>query len=278
VGYEQADSVWTSMFGDEALYLTNFRGTASPGGMPVSVDAMERAEKYNSLIAALAGGMDEANLSMLGYLLGDGSYVNEDYAPDIRAIQLLRNIPGTNKSWREVLTPDEQTREASISTGWSMYTQTMDAIYAEMNARGLKSLNSAGAAPLRKLRDDFLERMRTDPLYTQWHDDYQNGGERRLGGSLDFLRSAIGNDEFMAGPGANEEDMWQTAQLWLSERQKYYAALRGIREMDGYEGNDYASASLRDAWTDRSTQIAETNWRFRQFWVRYLDNDDLTMD
>lgn len=278
VGYDQADEAWASMFGDEALLLANFSGTKSPGGMPVSVDALARAEEYAPTIAAIAGGMDEANLGMLAYLLTDGTYQQEDYAPDVRAAQLTRSIPGTNVPWREVLTPQEQTRNASIATGWSMYTHTMDAIYAEMNARGLKSLNSAGAAPLRQARDEFIERMRTDPLYTQWHDDYQNGGERRLGGALDFLRSVLADDGFVSGPGANEQDMWQTAALWLNERRNYYASVGNIKTMDGYQGNDYASGSVRDAWLTRSTQIAETNPRFYQFWVRYLENDDLTMD
>ena len=108
--------------------------------------------------------------------------------------------------------------------------------------------------------------------------DTQNGGERRIGGALDFMRSVLADDNFMSGPGASDTDMWKTASLWLSERSKYYASIRGIKGMDGYQGNDYASSALRDAWLQRSTMIAETNPRFQQFWVRYLDSDDLTMD
>lgn len=278
VGFDEADEVWAQMFGDEALFLVNFRSTRSPGGMPVSIEGLANAEKYNDLIGAIAPSLDADSMPMLGFLLSDGTYSSDDYDPAVRVAQLNRTIPGTTMTWRNVLSPDEQTREASVATGWDMYTSTMTAVYAEMDARGLASLNSSGAADLRKTRDDFLESMRTDPLYAAWHADFQKGSSRKIGSAMDFMRSVIADDGFVAEAQTRENDMWNTAQQWLTERARYYASIRDVKQMNGYEGNDYASAQLRDAWTAKSTQIAETNWRFKQFWVRYLDTDDLTVD
>lgn len=273
VGYQYADEAFTDLFGDEALLLANYSSTKSSAGMPISKDAFAAAEDHQDLIGVLAPNMDPSALSILGFMLDDGSYVSDEYDETVRAMQLTRNIPGTNIPWRQTLPPQEQSRRAAIDTGWMMYTQTMTAIYADMRAQGMKSLNAADAEPLRRIRDDFLERMRTDPLYAAWHADYQDGATKKMGTALDFMRSVLANDKFMSERGSNDADMWKTAQLWLGERQKYRASILAVKGE-----SEEAARALRAEWEETSSEIAEANLRFNEFWVRYLDTDDLTAD
>ena len=273
VGYEYADEAFTDLFGDEALLLANYSSTKSSAGMPISKDAFAAAEDHKDLIGVLAPNIDPSALGILGFMLDDGSYMSDDYDETVRAMQLTRNIPGTNIPWRQTLPPQEQARRAAIDTGWMMYSQTMTAIYADMRARGMKSLNAADAEPLRRIRDDFLERMRTDPLYAAWHADYQDGATKKLGTALDFMRSVLANEKFMSERGSNDTDMWKTAQLWLSERQKFRASMLSVKGE-----SDEAARGLRAEWEEFSSEIAESNLRFHEFWVRYLDTDDLNAD
>lgn len=273
VGYEYADEAFTDLFGDEALLLANYSSTKSSAGMPISKDAFAVAEQHKDLIGVLAPNMDPSALSILGFMLDDGSYNSDEYDETVRAMQLTRNVPGTNIPWRQTLPPQEQARRAAIDTGWMMYTQTMTAIYADMRAQGMKSLNAADAEPLRRIRDDFLERMRTDPLYAQWHADYQDGATKKIGTALDFVRSVLADDNFMSSRGSNDADMWKTASLWLSERQKYRASILAVKGE-----SEEAARALRADWEETSSEIAESNLRFNEFWVRYLDTDDLTAD
>lgn len=273
VGYQYADEAFTDLFGDEALLLANYSSTKSSAGMPISKDAFAAAEDHKDLIGVLAPNMDPSALSILGFMLDDGSYKSDDYDETVRAMQLTRNIPGTNIPWRQTLPPQEQARRAAIDTGWMMYTQTMTAIYADMRAQGMKSLNAADAEPLRRIRDDFLERMRTDPLYAAWHADYQDGATKKIGTALDFMRSVLANERFMNDRGQNDADMWKTANLWLAERQRFRASMLAVRG-----DSEEAARALRAEWEETSSEIAESNIRFNEFWVRYLDTDDLTAD
>ena len=281
VGYEQADEVWIDLFGDESLILVNTSGTKNNAGMPNDPASWARAEKYGDLIAAIAPGLEQGQaLSMLGFMLNNGSYTQDDYDPTTRVAKLINNVPGTSTPWQEALTPGEQGTDAVVSAGWTAYSRFMETVYAEMFARGLASLDSNAAKDLKRQRDEFIEMMRTDPVYNAWHADFQDGRERRIGRALDFMRTVTQNKDFMSDVGQDEQDMWQTAQVWLAARAQFMEAKRELGDI-AYStdfNTDPSTAGLRNSWTETSTQIAESNSRFYEFWIRYLDSDDLTQD
>mgnify|MGYP006921392630 CR=1 FL=1 len=76
----------------------------------------------------------------------------------------------------------------------------------------------------------------------------------------------------MSGPGSDATDMWQAAGVWLGERRKYMSEIARL----GGTGDDVTS--LRKGWEVRSAEISTMNPRFREFWSRYLDNDDLSVE
>lgn len=287
----EADQRFIELFGDEVTLLVNMRGSASLGGAPATKRTLIRAENNEGLIRAIAPNLIDKG--MLGYLLSDGTYrasagdeggqvqalfgllpgqesdALDRFDPNVRLKQFLENIPGTSEPWRKGLTPEESIRQASISTGWDLYFKANEAIYAEMEAQGISSLNSAAAAGLKAQRDEFVQAMAADPLYVAWYEEFTQGFEDRTRSALNMLRSVTTDEKFMSNEGASATDMWQTAKYWLDERRKYMADLKANGSDDKYR------AGLKDAWAERSAMISMTNPRFREFWTRYLDNDDL---
>ena len=288
-----ADQHFIELFGDEIAFVAKMRGTASLAGAPSNKRTLIRAEENAELIEAVAPNLIDTR--MLGYMLSDGSYQAsagdegrqietlygllpgqetdslDRFDPNVRLTQLLSDIPGTSLPWSKRLTPEEGTKRASIDIGWDAYLKGSEAIYAELEAQGISSLQSSAAKGLREQRRELVERLGQDPMYVAWYEDYVGGFEDRTRSALTFIRSVTENKDFMDREGAVATDMWQTAKYWLNERRKYASDARANKDEP-----DYLSG-LKDAWAERSAMISMANPRFREFWTRYLDNDDLNV-
>ena len=289
----EADQHFATLFGDELAWVASFRGSKSVAGAPANKRALIRAQDNEELIRAVAPNLESK--SMLYYLLSDGNYqadsgdagsrveawfglLNPDsgnldrFDPNVRLVQFLQTIPGTSENWRNALTPEESARQASIDSGWDLYFKANQAIYAELDAMGVSSIQSAEAAGLAQQRRDFIKAMAQDPLYVAWYDEYNKGFQSRTRDALNLIRTTTSNENFMSGPGSDATDMWQAAGVWLGERRKYMSEIARL----GGTGDDVTS--LRKGWEVRSAEISTMNPRFREFWSRYLDNDDLSVE
>jgi len=289
----KADEQWSTLFGDEVSWLAGFRGSKSVAGTPATKRSLIRAQENEDLIRAVAPNI--SSKSMLSYLLTDGNYESNSgdrvgrvqawfglfdgddnrldrFDPNVRLMQFLQKIPGTNENWRTALTPEESARQTSIDSGWDMYFKANQAIYAELDAAGMNSLQSAGAAGLAQQRRDFIQQMAGDPLYAAWYEEYNRGFQTRTRDALNMIRAATNDEKFMSGSGADATDMWQAASIWLAERRKYKS------EISRLGGTGDEASALRRGWEMRSADLSIINPRFREFWSRYLDNDDLSME
>jgi len=290
---QQSDQQFAALFGDEISWLAGFRGSKSVAGTPATKRSLIRAQENEELLRAVAPNL--GNKSMLSYLLTDGTYVADSgesgsrvdawfglldpdsqnldrFDPNVRLVQFLQKIPGTNENWRSALTPQEAARQASIDAGWDTYFKANQAIYAELDAAGLSSLQSAGAAGLAQQRRDLIKAMARDPMYVAWYEEYNRGFQTRTRDALNLVRSVTANEKFMSGPGSDAADMWQAASMWLAERRRY------MSEVERLGGTGDEVSSLRKGWEYRSADLSVINPRFREFWSRYLDNDDLSVE
>lgn len=267
VGQQEADRIFLELFGDEVAFFSESATTASAGGMNPTMAQFARAEEQSDLIGAIAPKLSDARI--LAFLLGNGQD-SGGFDNNIRVAQLESNIPGTNRTWRETLGPGEQTAERSRVLGWQMYGQMMDAITAELNARDLGSLESRGAADLKAQRDAWISAMATDWMYYDWYNDYKNGAETRLQDALNLMRAVSSDTAFMDKYGQATSDMWMSVPLFLTERRRFKGAL------DQAEGDDDLQRAIREAWSARSLEIAETSPRFMEFFNRYLAEDTLS--
>lgn len=268
-GYEQADEVFVSLFGDEALGLV--KTNSSRGVSPATTKSLAISEKYQSLIGTIAPRVQDAGL--LTWALSDGTETQADYSPNVLMTQFFRDVPGTAEQQRDPISPEQSFIDANVSRGWVTWIQFKQAQQAELDARGLGSINSNGAEDILADRRNFLNNAANDPLYRDWYAAYNDGFSDNLLAARDFIRSFTGNEEWMSdrAAGANPTGMWNAALEWQEEREKYFDAFQRAGD------NDTARRAVRDQWLVRATEIARSNPRFYDFWIRYLDADDLTV-
>lgn len=265
-GFQNADAAFTEMFGDEVLVFV--KSSSTRGVAPATVKSLERSEQYQGLISAIAPRIQDTNL--LQFVLTDGTETQADYNPNVRVIQKFRDVPGTTNEMRVELSPEQSLIESMKSNGWQGWIKFKESQQAELDARGLSSIQSNGAEDIRAERKRWLDWASQDPAYRDWFADYNDGFANRFLQSVDFLRTFTGDEKFMSDVGANPTDMWMTAQQWLDERTQYFEAFNRAGE------NDTARKYIRDQWADRANGLARTNPRFYTFWQRFLDEDDLT--
>lgn len=261
------DKAWVELFGDEALRLVNYRSSRNVGGIPATRDAMRRAEQNKDLITAIAPRIEESP-NMLGFLVSNGSETDDDYSDSVRQLQMFRDIPGLNRQWRDRPTPEQAIRASRVDAGWVLYDQAIGALRAELEARGLSTWTQA--PDLRQERSDFLDAMSRDIETAPWWEEWIKGGQTRTGSAIALLRTATKDKNYMDKYGSDPREMWATARMWLQERERYF------REFKAVDGNQVATSAIREGWAERSALLAETNLRFRQFWMRYLEDDDFS--
>lgn len=265
-GFNNADAAFTEMFGDEVLIFV--KSSSTRGVAPATVRSLERSEKYQDLISSISPRIQDT--SLLQFVLSDGTETQADYNPNVRVTQKFRDIPGTTDEMRTGLSPEQSIMESMKSVAWQGWIKFKESQQAELDARGLSSMQSNGAEDLRAERKRWLDWASQDPAYRDWYVDYNNGFNDRFLQSVDFLRTFTSDEAFMGDVGANPTDMWGTAQQWLDERTQFYDAFNRAGD------NETARRYIRDQWADRANNIARTNPRFYTFWQRFLDEDDLT--
>lgn len=267
-GYDGADEAFMSLFGDEVTSIV--RSNSSRGVSPATTKSLARAEKYQGLLSTVGPRIEDTGL--LAFALTDGTETQEDFNPNVRVTQLFRDVPGASDQMRTGSSPEESIIDGFVSSGWTAWIKFKESQQAELDARGLGSLQSNGAEDLREDRRAWLRRAEQSPIYRDWYAAYNDGFANRNLQARDFLRAFTGNEKWMEdkGAGANPTDMWITAQEWTKERDEYYLAFQRAGD------NETARGVIRDMWLERSTEIARTNPRFQEFWVRFLDEDDLT--
>lgn len=267
-GFDKADEVFMSLFGDEVTFAV--KTTSSKGIAPATVKSLDRIEKYGDIVEGLS--LDEQDQGLLRFALSDGTETQDDYNPNVRMAQFNRNIPGSSNTIRENLSPDESSKMSLVNMGWTTYIQLRSSLQAELDARGLKSFESA--PELKAELDRWVARAQTDPVYRYWYEEKNDGFENNFLAATKFMRGFTQNEQFMSDPkaGGNQSDMWIAAEEWLSERDQYMEsfALAG--------DNTVARRVVRDRWAEKSTEIARSNIRFYDFWLRYLEQDDLELE
>lgn len=183
--------------------------------------------------------------------------------------------PGTNRKVREAMTLQESVEDAETRFVWLKYTQMMDAIHADMEARGLNSLNNKGARDLKKARDKFIEANKfwinpqggrdTHP----WFVDYMSVDRARMTTRL------TGMAELASDPRiGNRDDMRGLADyLDAREQMKAEMARRKLSNLSSVKAKPLARK-----WEKYVFGLKSENTAFANTYDRWLDSDDLSAD
>jgi len=240
-------------YGPAAMVFTQSL-TTSPTGIPATVGADKLINKYKDIIAKYP----ELGAVIVGPN-GNGNY--DQMAYDWQVAQGLRTR----------LTPEEAADKAEIAKGWAQYGQVHAMALAQLQAKGLKSLNDHAARDIKAQVTAYVGRLEdsNDPLYNPaWAKDYssfnQQDYQQRAGG---LLRIAM--DPKLVANGARS-DMRSLA-AYAQARDTAYAQLQKSKN---HSIKAAANRGIAQELDDTVYRLMNDDTKFGPLYERYLSKDD----
>lgn len=235
-------------------------------GLPASVETFKQQKRFKDLIvqypelAALIVGREGAG----------------EFSATVYQAQLEQALgKGSNKHVREIMSLEESLSDAETRYVWQKYTKLMDAIDADLAARGLKSLTQKGARDLKRARDKFIQdhKFWVNPQGAEdihpWYNDFMSTDRARMARRL-YGMAQIAEDERIG----NRDDMRGLSE-YLDARQDTKAEMkrRGFSTLGSRE-----ATRLRNRWESYVFDLKFRNLAFAQLHDRWLTADDLSAD
>lgn len=184
-----------NMFGDWGLEASLTKVTKNVGGANPNPQTISDSKTLESLIREVSSTVGEKDLSVLGILVNNRRAA-EDYDQGAYNWQKTSVIPGTNREWREVQSPQEANAERQKLVGWTVYRKAIDQLDGQLRSAGLSSYELKAAAPYKAAKDRLVANMMSNPDYEGWIVDFQDRGGSKTQSAIRVLESAIGNDDF----------------------------------------------------------------------------------
>ena len=252
-------------YGDLLLMLGDFKVSQNVAGVQANVAAVKNARRYDNIIQDVSAGIED-DLSVLGILLNEdpnGLYDNSAYA-----WQRATKIPGINKTYREIQTPEQAMIESSKNAGWTQFISFTDQMDAILQQRGLDSYRSSKAEDLRNYKKQYIAQLRTNPLYEGWYQDYINFGSTRTISAVKLMEAALRDEQFVED---HEDDpKWQSAYQYLELRRDVVALV----EASGSGINAERNRQVRDLWDRGRQRLKMQSTQWSSIANRYLNGDD----
>jgi hypothetical protein len=247
--------------------LGDWSNSKNVAGMMPYTDSVEAARKYGDIISTVAPSLSESgNLSVLSMLVNDDP--NAFYDGSAYAWQFSNKIPGVTDYFREMQTPEQSLFESQKNAGWTEFISRMDYLDALLQQRGLTSYRSAGATDLREMKNQTIARLRDNPLYAGWYQDYEQFGSTRTQGAVRLMEQALSNQEFVDDHA--DSTVWQAAYQYLQFRSQVMGALQS--RSGGI--NNSANEDIRVFWDNRRQELINKYEGWGTFSNRFLNGDE----
>ena len=260
---DDADRMFVEQYGD-TLLLGKDLGMTKGHVQPVA-GMVEKSNRYDSLIRSVSAELGSAGyLSSLSMLFSDNA--NGIFDGSIYSWQKVNNIPGTNTTWRERLTPEEAMIQDSKDAGWTKYTQFTEALKARVAEKGLKNISDSPS--LQAEKDNFILQMANDPLYRAWYTDWQDFGSQRTVSTVKVMQAALLDPTF-AQDHANSP-VWSAAKQYLDGR----AYVLNELARTGSNLTSMRNLPLKRWWDQYRADLETSVPDWGVFATRYLDGDD----
>ena len=254
-------------FGNMLFMLGDWSNSKNVAGMMPYTNSIEAARKYGDIISAVAPGLSESgNLSVLSMLVNDDP--NAFYDGSAYAWQFSNKIPGVTDYFREMQTPEQSLFESQKNAGWTEFISRMDYLDALLQQRGLTSYRSAGATDLREMKNQTIARLRDNPLYAGWYQDYEQFGSTRTQGAVRLMEQALSNQEFVDDHA--DSRVWQAAYQYLQFRNMVMDTL--ATRTGGI--NNSANEDIRVFWDAQRQELINKYEGWGTFSNRFLNGDE----
>lgn len=273
--YKQANPTEGSMnfytqFGDWGLDAATTKISENIAGVSPTAQAVSDVQKYGDLIRSTIGAVGEDNLDIYGMLVNNrGSDVEYDqYAYDwLKAA----TVPGTNRRFIEIQTPEQADAERQRVVGWTMYRKAMDQLDARLASAGFKSYEAAGAAPLKQARAQLIANMVNNPELEGWATDFIDFGGNRTNAAITLMEKALQDQTFVQGmTQAGKQQILANMNTYLRAR---YGVIQAV-DASGKGINDPENAHIKLAWANIRQSLKNNSVDWADMQDRYLSGDD----
>lgn len=251
-GFQEGFTKYIQDFGEEAYYFW-YSNSQTAGGVPPTSAGYRQYKKRRALVED----NPDIGLAIVGMDTQD-----ETFSYDVYARQ--RNI-----GQRTTLPPDEAVAKAEASQGWSEYHKLSEAIRAELEARGLTSLNQTAAQDLAYLKRTAIVQLRERfPGWSRDYDQFDKGRSYEIVGQFRNVLQSGKTPETPAWEGAAQfVDLWDTIAVELDAR----------RQAGGSPNIEVAdNADLKMLFDKAVGQLEAENLAFAEIYYRFLENASLT--
>lgn len=252
-------------FGPMLAMIGDFKVAKNVAGVQATASTVANSRKYANIIESVAPGIQN-DLGVLGLLLNDNPdalYDNSAYA-----WQTTTKIPGLNRTYRELQNPEQAFVESQKNAGWTEFISFMDSLDAILQQRGLSSYRAAGARDLSEMKKQFIEKMRNNPLYTGWYNDYIDFGSTRTLSAVQLMETALRDPQFVQDKVG--DPVWESAAQYLELRRDVVALVQA----SGSGINSEVNKQVRELWDTKRQELINQSTKWATISNRYLNGDD----
>lgn len=261
----------STQLGEWMLGYANTKVTRNVGGGDPVPETITDIKKFDTLIRSASSSVPESNLDVIGLIINNRTS-SVDYEKSAYEWQTSAAIPGSNRLFREVQSPDQSILERQRIMGWTKYRMAMDKYDARLLSMGLSSYEVKAASELKAAKDQFTRSMMLDPELKGWAIDYQDIGGARSGSAIRVMELAV-NDETFVNEMAKEDKTNAVLNIMRDYTDKR-RQLVGLLKNSGHNIDHEDNALLKQAWAEMRQVWKNSNVRWAEIADLYLSSDD----
>ncbi len=271
---QEADPLTANMnmdllFGDWALEAANTKVSQNVGGANPTPETVSDIETLSPLIRQISPDLGPRDLSVLGILVNNRR-APAAYEQSAYNWQKAAQIPGTNREWREVQSPEEAVAERQRITGWTVFRQAIDQLDAQMKSAGITSYESKAGAPYKAAKDRLVQNMLSNPDFAGWIVDYQDRGGSKTQSAVRVLEAAVQDESFRnLLINSGKERLFGIMGEYVTNRRLLLTAL----EQSGHSIEHDSNVMLKIAWDSLRLKWRNEDERWAEIDSLYLSGD-----
>ena len=257
------------LFGDWGFEAALNKVTKNVGGANPTTETVSDISTLTPLIRSLSPDLGDSDLNVLGILVNNRRSASE-YEPSAYNWQKSQIIPGTNRNWNEVESPEQAVAERQRITGWTIYRKAIDQLDAQMYSAGLTSYELKAAAPYKAAKERIRDNMMANPDYAGWVVDYQDQGGSKTLSAVRVIEGAIRDDSFRnLLVGSGKEQLLSIMDKYVTTRR----LLNTVLKQTGHSINHESNLQLKIGWDALRLQWRNQDERWAEIDSLYLSGD-----
>jgi hypothetical protein len=272
--FDKTREVIANKFGDYMNWYS-FSTSQSTVNIPATQEAYNRVWVENVDLAKDLYDIDTENPEAVGLMVIDAT---GEFSSPVYNWLRSNPIPGEATANKHVLTPAKFAQLKGINEGWDAYFELRDQL--DEATGGATRLTGAlkeqwdfallGKDPTGKFKAQYPDYVPVSKLHPEWHEAWKLGNRENTGYKwASALNKVVNNKKFMKKYGKSQ--FWQTGINYIVNRE---IASRAIAQ-------GYSSSAVKAQWQayieqDFLSKSGDNyNKKFRDFYLRYLENDTL---